>query len=111
MAGPLPLPPGSAAATASANAAPNAVSRFIVSSLLIAPDTQSIRHAIDVIEPRCDQRDLQNAAVVEADGPKFSVIVRRNFCGILGQFHSVIEHGAILLADWGRAVIRLQRLH
>src|ERR1700687_2699067 len=110
-AGSLLLPPANAAATASTNAAPRAVSPFIVSSLLIAPDAKSVRGAIDVIEPGRDQRNLQNAAVVETHGPEFCVIVRRNLGGILGQLHDVIEHGAILLADWGRPVIRLTRPH
>src|SRR4029077_17516153 len=92
---PRVVPPASAAATASTNAAPKAVSPFIISSLLIAPDTQSIRHAIDVIEPGRDQRNLQNAAIVEAHGPEFGVIVRRNLGGILGQLHDVIKHGTI----------------
>src|SRR6266446_419844 len=105
--GALLLSPATATATASTNAAPKAVSPLIVSSLLIAADAQSVRHAIDVIEPGRDQRNLQNTAVVEADGPELSVIVRRNFGGILGQLHNVIEHGAILFADRGGAVIPL----
>src|SRR6266478_4062774 len=106
-AGALLLSPATAAATVSTNAAPKAVSPLMVSSVSIATDTQSIRHAIDVIEPGRDQSNLQNAAVVETDGPEPSVIVGRNFGGILGQRHNVIEHGAILFADRGGAVIPL----
>src|SRR3981081_1578539 len=92
------LPPASVAAAVSAKAANTAVSPLIVPSLLAAADAQGIRHAIDVIEPRRDQRNLQNSSVVEANGSEFCVIVRRNFGRILGQLHYVIEHGAILVA-------------
>jgi hypothetical protein len=95
------------AAAASANAANTTVSPLIVSSLLIAPDAQGIRHAIDVIEPRRYQRNLQNSPVVEANGSEFCVIVRRNFGRILGQLHYIIEYCAILLTDRSRVVILL----
>src|SRR5712664_2039991 len=111
LAAGLPLlPPPTAADAASTNAANSAVSPLMVSSLLVATDAQRIGHAIAVIEPRRDQRDLQNAAVVEANGSELRVIVGRNFGGILGQLHYVIEHRAILFADGRRPVIRLQRL-
>jgi hypothetical protein len=76
-----------------------------------ANDAQSIGYAIDVVEPRRDQGDLQNTAIVEADSSELCVIVWRNFRGVLGQLHSVIEHCAILFADWRRSVIALQRIH
>src|SRR5258708_17766673 len=93
LAAGLPLlPPPTAADVASANAANSAESPLMVSSLLVAPDAQGICHAIDVIEPRRDQSNLQNAAVVEANGYELRVIVRRNFGVILVQRHYAFIH-------------------
>src|ERR1700740_796342 len=60
-AGPRLLPPPTAADAASTDAANSAVSPLMVASLLVATDAQGICHAIDVIEPRRDQCNLQNA--------------------------------------------------
>ena len=40
----------------------------------IAPDAQSIRDAIDVVEPGCDERDLEDSSIIEANGVQSFVI-------------------------------------
>lgn len=35
-------------------------------SLLLSPHSERIRHAVDVVEPGSDQRDLQDPPIVEA---------------------------------------------
>ncbi len=40
-----------------------------------APDAEGVGDAVDVVEPRGDERDLQDAAVVEA-GPAQTLVVR-----------------------------------
>ncbi len=41
----------------------------------IPSDTESVSHAIDVVEPRSNQRDLQNPAVIEACRPQALMVV------------------------------------
>ena len=42
--------------------------------MLIAPYTQGVGDAIDVVEPGSDERDLQNSFVIEANGVQVFVI-------------------------------------
>src|SRR5215469_11190500 len=44
-------------------------------SFWFASDTQSIRYAIDVVKPRRDQGNLQDSAIVKANGAQFFVIL------------------------------------
>lgn len=72
---------------------------------------ERVRDAIDVIEPRSDQRDLENGFVIKALGAQTFMILRRDARGVFGQLHDVIEHRAILRADRSGAIIFAQRLH
>ena len=42
--------------------------------MLIAPYTQGVCDAIDVVEPGSDERDLQDGFVIEANGVQVFVI-------------------------------------
>src|SRR5207245_2704523 len=55
---------------------------FHPSPVSLASDAECIGNAINVVEPGSDERDLQDAFVVEASGAELLVIVRTAFCGI-----------------------------
>jgi len=42
--------------------------------MLIAPYTEGVGDAIDVVEPGSDERDLQDGLVIEANGVQVFVI-------------------------------------
>jgi len=42
--------------------------------MLIAPYTEGVGDAIDVVEPGSDERDLQDSFVIEANGVQVFVI-------------------------------------
>ncbi len=42
--------------------------------MLVAPYTEGVGDAIDVVEPGSDERDLQNSFVIEANGVQLFVI-------------------------------------
>src|SRR5919108_5844482 len=73
--------------------------RFTHPPFLVAADAQRIGNAIDVVEPGRNQRDLQDAFVVETRGAQLFVIFGTAFRGVLGQLHDVIQHDTILLTD------------
>ena len=77
---------------------------------LVAADAERIGDSIDVVEPRRDQRDLQNPAVVESDAAQRLMIRRRTLRRIFRQFYDVIEHHAFLLGDRSGAIVVSQRL-
>ena len=76
---------------------------------LVSAYAQCISHAIDVIKPRGDQRDLQDTAVIESDFPKSLMMVSGNACRIARQQGYEIEHHSILFRDLRCPVIILQR--
>jgi hypothetical protein len=63
----------------------------------LSSNSQRIRDAVDVVEPGRDQRDLKNAAIVEADGAQPIVIRGLDPRGIARDLLDVLEHHAILL--------------
>ena len=76
-----------------------------------AADAQRVGDAIDVVEPGRDERDLQDAAIVEADGAQALVVARlRLRVASLVSLHDVVEHHAILLGDRRGSVVVLQGL-
>src|SRR5919108_2482991 len=75
------------------------------------PNSKRVGHAVDVVEPRRDERDLQDGTVIEADGAETLVVLRRYARRVLRQLHDVIEHHALGLADRRRRVIAAQRVH
>ena len=77
----------------------------------ISPHPQRIGNPIDVVEPRRNQRNLQNCLIVEACGPQCFVIALPDFGGIFGELDDVVEHHAFLWRDWGSCVVALQRFH
>ena len=73
------------------------------------PHAQRIRYTVDVIEPRRDQRNLQNAFIVESSGPQSFVVLLRDLCGIPGEFDHIIQHHAFWLSYGSGRVVFLQR--
>src|SRR5215467_11072630 len=43
---------------------------LFIQDVLVAADAERVCHFVDVIEPRGDERDLQNAFVVKTCGPQ-----------------------------------------
>lgn len=78
---------------------------------LIASDAQRIGDAIDIVEPRRDERDLQNCLIVKTGSPQPLMVLLRDAGSILRQFCHIVQHHAILLRDGGSGVVLLQRLN
>src|SRR5271166_2302326 len=72
-------------------------------------DSECIGDTVDVIEPGSDQRDLQDADVVEAEGAKPGKVPGHDLVGRCGQAHGEIEHSPILLGEVGPGVVPSQR--
>jgi len=77
----------------------------------LSPHPQRIRHPINIVKPRRNQRDLQNPAIVKSHRPQPLNIVLPDLCRILGQLDHIIHHHLLLRRDRRGRVIRLQRLH
>jgi hypothetical protein len=65
----------------------------------VAAYTERISDAIDVVEPGREQRDLQDASVVETDGAKPIVELRRDSRRVFRDLLDVLEHDAVLIAQ------------
>jgi len=76
-----------------------------------ASDAERIGDAIDVVEPRGDQSDLQDALVVETHFPQTRVIGRTDFCGVFGDLHDVFHHDPFLVRECRLGVVGLERLN
>jgi hypothetical protein len=76
----------------------------------ISAHAQSIGDTVDIIEPRGDKRDLQNAAIVKTRSAKLVVIFRPDLSCILSELYDVIEHYSILFRDRSSAVILFECL-
>jgi hypothetical protein len=77
---------------------------------LLAAHAECVRYAVDVVEPRSDERDLQNRLIVEPDRAQALVIVFRNLGRILCQLYDVVHHCAFCFGDRSRRVIRFQSI-
>jgi hypothetical protein len=64
---------------------------------LIPAHTQGIRHAIDVVEPGCDQCDLQDSLIIKSNRSQPLMILLRDARGIAGKLRDVIKHRPVLL--------------
>jgi hypothetical protein len=80
-------------------------------SRLFAPDAQRIRHSINVVEPRCDESDLQNCFVIETRASQAIMIVLPDFGGVFCEFDHVVQHDTFLLGDGSGRVVPLQRFN
>src|SRR5580692_2522289 len=77
---------------------------------LFSTHAQRVGHAIDVVEPRGDERNLQNSAIVKSRGPQPLDVVFPNLGRVLGQLDHVVKHHALLGRDRRRRVVPGQRL-
>jgi len=75
---------------------------------LFAPDAQRICHSIDVVEPRRDQRNLQDCLIVESRSAQAIMIIFPDFGGVFCEFDYVVQHHPLLLGDGGGRVVLLQ---
>ena len=69
---------------------------------------ERVRNAVDVVEPRGDQRDLENRLIVEASATQPLVICRRDPRSILIELNDVVEHDTLGIRDRGCRVVPLQ---
>ena len=68
---------------------------------LFPPHSQRVRHAIDVVEPRRDQRYLQYSGIIKSGCPQpFDVLFLHG--RVLGDLDHIVEHHPVLSRDWGR---------
>jgi len=75
----------------------------------LSTNSERIRDAVDVVEPRRDQRDLENRPIVEACATQPLMVFRRDPRSILGELHDVVEHHTLGIRDRRGLVVRLQR--
>lgn len=75
---------------------------------LVSPDAEGVRHAVDVVEPGGDERDLKDSFVVETDGTQSRMILARDTRGVARQLHNVIEHRAVCFRERRFGVIILK---
>jgi hypothetical protein len=75
----------------------------------ITPHPQRIGDTIDVIEPRRNQRDLQNGLIVKADRAQTFVIAGMNLRCVFRDLHDVIQHRALRFGDGRGGVIVFER--
>ncbi len=78
---------------------------------LIPADPQRVRHTVDVVEPRRDERDLQYATIIKSDRPKSLMVRPADASGIARQLYDKVQHDPFLLADVSSRVILFQRSH
>ena len=76
----------------------------------IPPYSQRIGHAVDVVEPGGDQRDLEDGAIVEAGGSQVVMILRRDLGRVFRQLDDIVDHGALGRGDRRLRIIFPQRL-
>src|SRR5829696_5396581 len=72
-------------------------------------DAERVGDPIDVVEPRGDERDLQDAAVVEARGAQLGVVLIGDRSGIERDLFGVLEHDAIGFCDRRGAKVSANR--
>ena len=77
----------------------------------IPSDSQCVGDPVDVVEPGGNERDLEDAPIVESHCPQPIVELGRDPGCIPGDLLGELEHHTILFGDWRRPVIALQRLH
>ena len=63
---------------------------------LVSAYAQGICHTIDVVEPRSDQRDLENALIIKPDCPQALVIFAADARGVPRDLGHVIQHHSFL---------------
>jgi hypothetical protein len=74
----------------------------------VAAHSECIRDAVDVVEPRRDQRDLKNRPIVEAGVTQPLVVGWRDPRCILGELHDIVEHRTLGISDRRSRVVPLQ---
>ena len=65
--------------------------------LLIPAHPQSVRHAIDIVEPGCNQCDLQDSLVIKTRCSQPFMILPGEARGIARKLRGVIKHLPVLL--------------
>jgi len=77
----------------------------------VASNSKGVSDFIDVVEPCCDQSNLQNSFIIEACSTKFLVVVGVALRRVFGQLYDVIQHRAVLIADRRGSIIFAKCLH
>jgi hypothetical protein len=83
--------------------------RWLPRAQAVAAYSQGVGDAIDVVEPRCDQRDLQDRFIIEPDFAQSFVVFSGYPRSVLRQPDYVIQHCVILFADGGLGVVGFER--
>jgi hypothetical protein len=72
---------------------------------LTSSHAEGVGDAINIVEPRRDERDLENGTVVEAGLAQTVVVLRRHPGRVAGQQRGVVEHQAVGLVDRSRLIV------
>jgi hypothetical protein len=83
----------------------------ILSNRLLPADAERVRDSIDVVEPRGNERDLEDAAVIEANRAQPVVERRRDAGRVPRDLLNVLEHPTVLVGERSGSVVALQRVH
>ena len=65
------------------------------SLLLLSPHSQRIRDSVDLVEPRCNQRDLQNPLILKPGRSKLPVVVFPHPGRIPGELYHIVQHHSL----------------
>src|SRR5260370_7831187 len=106
VSGVAPFPVYWTSSVAKARARIVANERFTIPpKVSVAAHAERIGRAIDVVKPRRDQRDLQDAAIVKATGAQLGMIFRAAFRRVFRQLHYISHHLPILSAHCRRLIV------
>ena len=72
---------------------------------------ERVRDAVDVIEPRRNEGNLENGLVIEACLAQPLVVGSADLCSILGKLDDVLHHHALRRGEGRLRVIRLKRFN
>lgn len=88
------------------------IARFLQTVRRLIPAyAQSVSDAINIIEPRCNERDLQDCPIVEAGGPQFVMILAVDLRRVFREPNDIIQHDALLAGNRRGFVILPQGLN
>jgi hypothetical protein len=68
---------------------------------LCTPDTQPIRHPVDVIKPGGEQIDLEDCRIIEANAAQCLNVLASHGGRPQGQLLDILEHGAVTVVQLG----------
>src|SRR5580700_1509412 len=63
---------------------------------LLPPHAQRIRHPINIVKPRCNQRNLQDPAIIKPHRPQPVDIIFPTLGSVFGELYHILHHHSLL---------------